>query len=191
VATDILGLKYQELKPKLPKLGKKKQKRVCIAVHSTAQCKYWNNPTGWQEVVDFLKDKGYEVRLLSREEDGYMGNKNPKGITKQPKSTTKELIKVLQESEFFIGISSGLSWLAWASGIPTVIISGFTDEDLEPIDDVIRIINKDVCNSCWSTHEFDAGDWNWCPVNKGTERQFECSKIITGKDVIEKINNLV
>ena len=191
VATDILGLKYDELRPKLPKLGKKKQKRVCIAVHSTAQCKYWNNPTGWQEVVDFLKTNGYEVRLLSREEDGFMGNNNPKGVVKQPKSTTKELIKVLQESEFFIGISSGLSWLAWATGIPTVIISGFTDEDLEPIDNVIRLINKDVCNSCWSTHEFDAGDWNWCPVNKGTERQFECSKIITGDDVIKKINNLL
>ena len=62
---------YKELKPLLPKLGKNKKKLVSIAIHSTSQCKYWNNPTGWQEVVDFLKDKGYEVRLLSREEDGY------------------------------------------------------------------------------------------------------------------------
>jgi len=191
VATDIMGLTYKELKPKLPTLGKKKKKLVCIATHSTAQCKYWNNPTGWQEVVDHLISKGYEVRLLSREEDGYMGNKNPKGVKQQPKSTIKELIKVLQESEMFIGISSGLSWLAWASGTPTVIISGFTDEDLEPLDGVTRIINKNVCNSCWSNYEFDPGDWNWCPVNKGTERQFECSKVITGGEVIEKIENLL
>lgn len=191
VGSDILGLNYEELKTKLPKLGKKKNKRVCIAVHSTAQCKYWNNPNGWQEVVDFLNDKGYEVRLLSREEDGYMGNKNPKGVKLQPKSTLKELIKVLQESEMFIGISSGLSWLAWASGTPTVIISGFTDEDLEPTKDTIRIINKNVCNSCWSTHEFDPGDWNFCPVHKDTERQFECSKTITSDDVIKKIQDLL
>ncbi len=91
----------------------------------------------------------------------------------------------------FIGISSGLSWLSWASGTPTVIISGFTDEDLEPTKDTIRIINKNVCNSCWSTHEFDPGDWNFCPVNKGTERQFECSKTITSDDVIKKIQDLL
>jgi len=191
VGSDILGLDYEELKTKLPKLGIKKEKRICIAVHSTAQCKYWNNPTGWQELVDHLKDNGYEVRLLSREEDGYMGNKNPKGVIQQPKSTLKEIIKVLQESEMFIGISSGLSWLSWASGIPTVIISGFTDEDLEPTKGVIRVINKNVCNSCWSTHEFDPGDWNWCPVHKGTKRQFECSKTITSGDVIKKIEDLI
>ena len=191
VGSDILGLKYEEIKPLLPKLGKKKKKLVSIAIHSTSQCKYWNNPTGWQEVVDFLKDKGYEVRLLSREEDGYMGNKHPKGITTQPKGTLKDLIKILQESEFFIGISSGLSWLSWASGTPTVIISGFTDVDLEPMNGVTRIINKNVCNSCWSDYEFDPGNWNWCPINQGTERLFECSKSITGKDVIKEINNLI
>jgi autotransporter strand-loop-strand O-heptosyltransferase len=191
VASDILGLKYKELKPLLPKLGKKKKKLVSIAIHSTSQCKYWNNPTGWQEVVDFLKDKGYEVRLLSREEDGYMGNKHPKGITTQPKGTLRDLIKVLQESEFFIGISSGLSWLSWASGTPTVIISGFTDVDLEPLNGVTRIINKNVCNSCWSDYEFDPGNWNWCPVHERTNSQFECSKTITGDNVIKQINNLI
>ena len=191
VASDILGLKYEELKPLLPKLGKKKKKLVSIAIHSTSQCKYWNNPTGWQEVVDFLKSEGYEVRLLSKEEDGYMGNKHPKGITTQPKGTLKDLIKVLQESEFFIGISSGLSWLSWASGTPTVIISGFTDVDLEPIDGITRIINKNVCNSCWSDYEFDPGNWNWCPINQGTDRLFECSKTIRGDDVIKQIKNLI
>lgn len=191
VGSDILGLKYEELRPLLPKLGKKKKKLVSIAIHSTSQCKYWNNPTGWQEVVDSLKDRGYEVRLLSREEDGYMGNKHPQGITTQPKGSLRDLIKVLQESEFFIGISSGLSWLSWASGTPTVIISGFTDVDLEPLNGVTRIINKNVCNSCWSNHEFDPGNWNWCPVHERTENQFECSKTITGSDVIKEINNLI
>jgi autotransporter strand-loop-strand O-heptosyltransferase len=192
VASDILGLEYVELKPKLPQLGKKKHKRVCIAIHSTAQAKYWNNPTGWQEVVDTLINKGYEVRLISSEENGYMGNFEPKGIKKQPKGTLTNLIKILQESEFFIGISSGLSWLSWACNIPTVIISGFTDEDLEPIEGgVIRVINKDVCYGCWGKHDFNPGDWNWCPEHKGTDRQFECSKNITSVDVMDKINCLI
>jgi autotransporter strand-loop-strand O-heptosyltransferase len=191
VASDILGLSYEELRPKLKKLGKKKQKRVCIGIHSTAQCKYWNNPTGWQDVVNYLKNEGYEVRLLSKEENGYMGNTHPTGITLQPTGSIDKLIKTLQESELFIGISSGLSWLSWATETPTVIISGFTDVDLEPIDGVTRIINKNVCNSCWSNHDFNPGDWNWCPELKNTERQFECSKSITSTQVIDEIKKLI
>jgi autotransporter strand-loop-strand O-heptosyltransferase len=191
VASDILGLDYTEEKPKLKKLGKNVKKRVSIAIHGTSQCKYWNNPTGWQDVTNFLKDKGYEVRLLSREHDNYMGNKHPKGIVQQKEGPITEVIKSLQESELFIGISSGLSWLSWAAGTPTIIISGFTDKDLEPTDGVTRLINKSVCNSCWSDYSFDPGDWNWCPVNKGTEKQFECSKTITSEEVIEQINRLL
>lgn len=191
VASDILGLDYTEEKPRLKKLGKNVKKRVSIAIHGTSQCKYWNNPTGWQNVTNYLKSKGYEVRLLSKEHDNYMGNKHPKGIIQQKEGPITEVIKSLQESELFIGISSGLSWLSWAAGTPTILISGFTDEDLEPTEGVVRLINKDVCNSCWSNYSFDPGDWNWCPVHKGTNRQFECSKTITSEDVIKEINKLL
>jgi FkbM family methyltransferase len=34
----------------------------------------------------------------------------------------------------------------------------------------------------------DAGDWNWCPKHKGTKQQFECTKEISSKMVIDKIN---
>jgi autotransporter strand-loop-strand O-heptosyltransferase len=191
MATDILGLEYEEIKPKLPTFSDKKKKRVCIAVHSTSQCKYWNNPTGWQQVVNHLKRKGYEVRLLSREEDGYMGNKNPQGVVQQKPGPLEKVIQVLEESELFIGIGSGLSWLAWSVGIPCVIISGFSEEYSEPTIGVSRIINKDVCHGCWNVYDFNPGDWNWCPVNKGTKQQFECSKSITGQDVIKEIDKLI
>jgi autotransporter strand-loop-strand O-heptosyltransferase len=191
IASDILGLDYKEVRPKLPKIGNTKQKLVTIAIHSTAQAKYWNNPTGWQEVVDYLNGKGYEVRLLSKEEDGYMGNIHPKGITQQPAGDLNSVIKTIQESEFFIGISSGLSWLAWGCGTPTILISGFTDVFAEPFDNVYRVINKEVCNSCWSDYDFDAGNWNWCPVHSNTNKQFECSKQITSKQVIGEIDKLI
>jgi FkbM family methyltransferase len=37
----------------------------------------------------------------------------------------------------------------------------------------------------------DAGDWNWCPLHKGTDRQFECTKQITSEMVIKEINKIM
>ena len=39
---------------------------VCIAVQSTTQSKYWNNPTGWHEIVRFLKEAGYRVICIDQ-----------------------------------------------------------------------------------------------------------------------------
>jgi len=70
-----------------------------------------------------------------------MGNKHPKGITKC-KPDLNSVVNYLQHSEFFIGISSGLSWLSWSLNVPTILISGFSEEYTEPITNVERIINK-------------------------------------------------
>ena len=118
-----------------------------------------------------------------------MGNFYPSGVIQLGEQKIEELIDNINSCEFFIGLSSGLSWLAWASRIPVVLISGFTSEDLEPKDGVIRVMNSSVCNGCWSRHKFDPGDWNWCPEHKGTTRQFECSKSITSEMVINSIIN--
>ena len=39
---------------------------VCIAVQSTTQSKYWNNPTGWHEIIGFLKEAGYRVICIDQ-----------------------------------------------------------------------------------------------------------------------------
>ena len=53
-----------------------------------------------------------------------MGNKNPKGAIYMEDNSMDTLIKYLNHCEVFIGISSGISWLSWALGKITVIISG-------------------------------------------------------------------
>ena len=47
--------------------GQIKEKYVCIAAQSSSQAKYWNNPFGWREVVNFLKDNGYRVLCIDKE----------------------------------------------------------------------------------------------------------------------------
>lgn len=190
-SSDILGLEYKEVMPilKIPEVQKKK--KVGIAIHATAQSKYWNNPNGWQEVVDYLIELNYEVMLYSKEGDGYMGNNHPKGITKFKGGSVQEVINDLATCEFFIGIGSGLSWLAWATKLPIILISGFSYDYTETQSNTWRVINKNVCTGCFNTHRLDPGDWIWCPIYKGTDKHFECTKQISSEMVIEKINKII
>jgi len=190
-ATDILGLEYNEIKPKLKLPNVPKKKKVGIGFHSTAQSKYWNNPNGWQEVIDYLINLGYECMIYSKEGDGYMNNHYPKGVTIFEGGDLQKVINDLVTCEFFIGLGSGLSWLAWACELPIVLISGFSEKWAETTLDTYRVINENVCHGCFNSEKLDAGDWNWCPLHKGTNRMFECTKQITSQMVISEINKIL
>jgi autotransporter strand-loop-strand O-heptosyltransferase len=190
-ATDILGLNYEEIRPKLNISEVSKKKKVGIGFHSTAQAKYWNNKNGWQEVVDYLNSCGYECMIYSKEGNGYMGNNYPKGAKVYKGGSLQEVINEFATCEFFVGLGSGLSWLAWACELPVVLISGFSEKWAETKLDTYRVINEDVCHGCFNWDRLDAGDWNWCPKYKGTNRQFECSKQITSEMVINEINKII
>ena len=190
-ATDILGLDYEEVRPLLKLPDTPKKKKVGIGFHSTAQSKYWNNPDGWQAVVDHLNNLGYECMIYSKEGDGYMNNNYPEDVTIFKGGNLQEVINDLSECEFFIGLGSGLSWLAWACKLPVVLISGFSEKWAETTLDTYRVINESVCHGCFNSDRLDAGDWNWCPLHKNTDRMFECTKEISSDMVIKEINELL
>jgi len=193
IASDILGLPYTEIRPLLKQssVDNKDSKQISIAVHSTTQAKYWNNPFGWQEVVNWLNNRGYTVKLLSQEGDNYMGNRTPTGVIQHPAGPIESVIDEIKKSKAFIGLGSGLSWLSWALNTPTVLISGFSYKWSE-MQDCIRIGSpKGRCEGCFNRHRLDAGDWNWCPDHKGTPRQFECSREITSDMVIKELEKIL
>lgn len=193
IASDILGLEFEEIRPELvaPETTITDSKQVCIAVHSTSQAKYWNNPDGWQQVVDWLNKKGYTVRLLSQEGNDYMGNKVPTGVINHPAGPIESVMQELRNSKAFIGLGSGLSWLSWSLNVPTVLISGFS-YDWAEMKDCIRITAPEgKCSGCFNRHRLDPGDWNWCPDHKGTPRQFECSREITADMVIKELEKIL
>jgi len=194
MCSDILGLQYEEVKPKIKQRNTKIDndlKQVCIGIYGTAQSKFWNNPTGWQEVVDWLNNKGYVVKLLSKEGDNYMGNTLPTGIIQHPNGPLELVMDEMKKSKAFIGIGSGLSWLSWALDIPTVLISGFSYKWAE-MKDCIRIgAPEGKCEGCFNRIKLDAGDWNWCPDHKGTHRHFECTRTITAQMVIKELEKFL
>lgn len=190
-AFQILGLPFSEIKPKLKVPIKEKKRQVCIGTHATAKAKYWNNPGAWQKVIDFLNKNNYEVLLITKEHNGWMGSEILSGIIdKTGHASLEERIEQLAESELFIGLGSGLSWLAWATGIDTILISGFSEEYAE-FTPTSRIINENVCHGCFNNFKLDPADWNWCPVFKETDNQFVCTKEITAEEVINSISSIL
>ncbi len=179
-AANILGLEFEELKPRI-KFKKRKNtygKYVTIATNSTAGCKFWTRE-GWQETINYLHARGYRVINVSKEDNPF------DNCEKIDNVSIENTMSVIYNSEFFLGLSSGLSHLAWALGKKVVMIANFTKDDHEF--DCIRITNKSVCHGCWNNpeHKFDRGDFDWCPENKNTPRQFECQRSITADDVIK------
>lgn len=192
-ASDILGLDYKEIVPKITIPDKPRmieEKYVCIGIHGTSQCKYWNYINGWQIIVDYLEEKNYKTVMIHKEQGVYMGNYPPHGvIDKSGDRSIEERIVDLKHAKAFIGIGSGLSWLSWAIGTPTILISGFSKPFCEFATGVERLHRDDICNGCFNDPnlEFDKGDWMWCPRDKN----FECSMEITPDMVIESINRVI
>lgn len=187
-ATDILGLKYEEVnhgikfKPKKRPIDKK---YVVIGPISTAGLKEWPYEN-WIELSKYLNSEGLLVISLTKEKF------NLTNVANFVTSDWNEIFNFLHHSEFFIGLSSGLSWINWSLNKHTVMISGFSKDEHEFQNNVTRVSNQ-VCIKCWNDPvlTFDGGDWDWCPVYKGTEMQHICQKSITPSQVFNEIKKII
>jgi autotransporter strand-loop-strand O-heptosyltransferase len=185
-ATNILGLEYKEVLPKLnftPKKRPLESKYVCIATHSTSGLKYWSY---WQEVIDYLLYNGYKVVEISKDDTDY------KSLIEVKDKSIPSIMNYLYHCEFYIGLSSGLSWLAWALEKKVIMIANFSTKDHEFQGNCTRIVDESICHGCWNDplFKFNKGDWYWCPRHEDTPRHFECHKLIKANKVIEAIEQL-
>jgi len=96
---------------------------VCIATQSTAQLKYWNNPSGWDQTVEYLQNLRYDVVCIDQHArfgiEGHWNDTPANSIRKNqfdndPEILLTDRINDLYFCDFFVGLSSGMSWLAWA-----------------------------------------------------------------------------
>ncbi|MBQ0067001.1 MAG: autotransporter strand-loop-strand O-heptosyltransferase [Phascolarctobacterium sp.] len=199
-SADILGvMPLQEFTPKLVARGRKsviKDPYVCISLHGSEPCKSWHNPFGWGKVVKFLKDKGY--RVICIDGDGIKNDDHYDDLMKNGCEDMtgflplQDRINTICGAKFFVGMASGLSWLAWACGKPVVMISGFSlphSEFYTPY----RVINTEVCHGCWNDMKYPKQPYLYtsCPIYQNTPRQWECSKQITAEMVLDKVKKLL
>ena len=152
----ILGVDPAEFAPKLSLPDESRpidEPYVCIGVQSSSGCKYWNNPLGWRVVVAWLKEHGYRVICIDQKPvhgTGLVWTHIPHGAEDHTGDLPlTERARWLRHSAGFVGLSSGLAWLAWAAGAKVLMISGFTHPTNE-FETPWRVHNWHACNSCWN-----------------------------------------
>ena len=188
-ATDILGLEYKELNYGVNFKKKKrpiKEKYIVIGPQATSGCKQW--PVGyWITLTNLLTQHGYVVVNIVKDK-----LEIPKALNIWDQSF-EDVSNYLLHADLFIGLGSGLSWFNWALGKHTIMINGFVEKNHEFQSKVTRIMNENSCSPCWTNPNFvfDAGDWGWCPIYKGTDKQFICQKSITPMQVFTKAKQLL
>ena len=137
VASTVLNLPLVELRPQLEKQLKDikyNKKYVCISEFASHEKKHWRYPGGWQLVVNFLNSIGYDVAVISKEKTNLI---NVIDLTGD--KPIMERAQVLRNADFFMGVSSGLSWLSWAVNTHTFLISDVTQLNHEFTTNITRI----------------------------------------------------
>ena len=165
---------------------------VCIGVQTSTPTKCWLYPGGWEIVVDYLKSLGYRVFCIDKEKfqrEGYYSVAMPQNAEDLTGDfSIMERANMLYHAEFFIGLSSGLAWVANAVDCPVVMISGFS-KNWHEFYTPYRVINRLVCNGCFN--DVRVAFMNGCPYHKGTARELECQKKISPRQVITAIERLI
>lgn len=197
IAAYILGIDTEDIPPRVDLSAERqiKEKYCVINTEASSMTKQWNNPVGWQNVIAFLREQGYRIYCINKDktfgQDMYWQHL-PWGV--QDATGTRPLqqrINLIKDADFFIGLSSGMTWLAWCCKVPIVLISGFTLPFCE-FYTPYRIINYNVCTGCWDDRkqDFDHQDYTWCPRHKGTPQQFQCTRAISAEHVINTIKKI-
>jgi autotransporter strand-loop-strand O-heptosyltransferase len=200
-ASDILGLEKIEIRPMLdykPKnINTGLGKYVTLSIQSTSQCKYWNKIGGWDKVVKFLNNKGIQVICVDQYSSFGLGktmNYMPKNAINFTGKPLDEISELIYNSEFHIGISSGISWLSWGLGKKVVIVSSFSKPFCEFEEDCYRVYNDNSTSGYFNILEFkfNPSDWNWNPYKKiETIKEWDEFETIEVNDVKEKINQIL
>ena len=167
---------------------------VCISVQASTPTKGWLYPGGWELVVDYLKSLGYRVFCIDKKNIQHEGNysiampNNAEDFTGD--FSIMERANMLYHTEFFIGLSSGLAWIAKFINCPIVMIAGFT-LDWHEFYTPYRVANRLVCNGCFNDVNVRFIDKKICPYHNGTARELECQKKIYPRQVIDAIERLI
>ena len=143
----------------------------------------------------FLKGAGYRVICIDQKlvnGVGIVWNHIPAGAEdKTGDMPIEECVRWLRHAEFFVGLSSGLAWPAWAAGARVVMISGFSLPNTE-FDTPWRVINYHACVGCWNdpTLRFNHRDFCGALAMPARRASSNAPSLITAEQVKQTIRRI-
>lgn len=170
------------------------ERYVCIGVQASSVAKSWIYPEGWKLVTGYLQELGYRVICIDKEkrmeQSGVVAEIPPNAEDFTGSMPLAERADMLYYADFFIGLPSGLSWLADATGCPVIMIGGFSYSWYE-FPTPYRVYNPLACHGCMNDVHVNAFE-NPCPhKNSSAEDVLECSRTISPQMVVNAINRLL
>ena len=156
---------------------------ICFSEFASMPSKMWHYENGWQSLVDYFVGKGYTMVSISYENTNLSNVVNFSG---SGYSFTHRL-STLKDSEFFIGMDSGLSWMANLIDKHCCLIYGSSEEEFSFQDNVTQIglSSESHCRGCLEDNSILR---NWHNIaNCFYKKDFECTRLLTTEMVINKI----
>ncbi len=147
------GVEPIQRKPELIQLPPErmvKDKYVTMCNESSQKIKHLLKPKVWLALIEELKRKGYEVVTV--------GNKSNifSGVIQGNAGEIQKAMILIRDAEFHIGLSSGLSWVAWAYNKQVLMLGNFTDMGYEFNTNLLRVIDK---SGTWGIFNDSAVPW--------------------------------
>ena len=189
VSADILGIDYVPLRAKL-KVGERwsdapalLEKYICFSEFSTMRNKFWNHPGGWQQLINYLVSLGYSCVSISPEQTSIPESNM---VIHHNGQRIEDTIADIAGAKFYVGLNHGPSWIAYALGIPYIMITGVSESWNDAPNDYR--VSIDVCRpGCFNDPDLpiDRG-FDWCPRKK----DYACTKEITPDMVMKMVDKL-
>lgn len=129
------GLSLEERRPKLVPLSDSRpfpEKYITICPSASQKIKHWLNPRGWAMLCRACQQAGYRVLVV-----GNTPTYLP-GVDNAISDDIYQAMYLIKHADFHIGLSSGLSWMAWAFNKPVLMLGDFTHEGYEFSTNIIR-----------------------------------------------------
>jgi autotransporter strand-loop-strand O-heptosyltransferase len=151
-----LGVELGAMRPHLAPLPEKRlhaKPYVTICNYTTQKVKHMLSNKAWMTIIKKVKSFGFDVINVGNSFTTF-----PEVIEGCSQDIFTSM-RYIRDAEFHIGLSSGLSWMAWAYGKHVLMINNFTHEGYEFIEGNTRILNNSV-----SYGHFNNPDTEWEPT---------------------------
>jgi hypothetical protein len=181
-----LGVELGNIYPHLKYLDSKRlhtRKYVTLCSYTTQKIKHILNNKTWMKLIRYIKSLGYDIISVGNQHTYF-----PEIIDGRS-DDIEVAMRYIRDAEFHVGLSSGLSWMAWAYKKQVLMLGNFTHEGYEFIEGNTRVLNNTVSYGHFNNEHTEwLPSWDFDPDKDDLE---QACRSITGEMTILGVNELL